>query len=323
MKKYLWIIIVIAIILILPSCARMSMKPGSQKIIGHLEEKSGAPVSAPMDDRVSTSEAEASVEDKTKKVIWTANLSMFVNDFKKSATEIENITIQFGGEIAGKSSNTSDNYVYGTMTLWVPSEKLQQFIKEVEKVGKVNSSNVSAQDISDQYYDLKARLETKKKQESRLLSLLDRKDVKLQEILQLEQELARVRGEIESMEGRKQFWDKQVAYSTVTINITQDVQAVKEPDDIWKPLRKAMRDLKPTFVSSTGVLVAFFAGIITLVAALIPWIIILLLIMFVWKKTIGKNWTGFRKTNKHQKANVDKAEKKDEFQSEISDDGDK
>ncbi len=309
MKKYLWIIIVIALILILPSCARMSMAPRAQKqIIGRMEESgSAAPMSAPAgDERTTTSEAEASVEDKSKKVIWTANLSMFVNDFNKSATEIENLTIQFGGEVAGKSSNAGETYVYGTMTLWIPSEKLQQFIKEVEKVGKVSSSNVSAQDISDQYYDLQARLETKKKQESRLLSLLDKKDVKLTEILQLEQELARVRGEIESMEGRKQFWDKQVAYSTVTINITQDVQAVKEPDDIWKPMRQAIRDLKPTFVSSTGALISFVAGIMVLIVILIPWIIMLLLVIFVWKKTLGKNWKGFRKADKKQKVELDK-----------------
>lgn len=326
MKKYIWIIMVVAIILILPSCARMSMAPRSQSMkMADMDGRSAAPMSTPVDERTSTSEAEASVEDQSKKVIWTATLSMFVNDFRKSATEIENLAVQFGGEVAGKSSNASDNYVYGTMTLWIPSEKLQQFLKEVEKVGKVNSSNVSAQDISDQYYDLQARLETKKKQESRLLSLLDKKDVKLQELLQLEQELARVRGEIESMEGRKQFWDKQVAYSTVTINITQDVQAVKEPDDIWKPMRQALRDLKPSFVSSIGALIAFLAGIITLVVVLIPWILILLLIIFVWKKTIGKKWKGFRKADKLQKADAEKkadvnknAEPQDDLSNDVS-----
>ena len=308
MKKYVWVISILLVLFFLPSCMSKGriMKSGIRMMDS--DKSVAAPGGSINEGSALSSTVEAKDLVDERKIIWNASLSMYVEDFAKSTGEIESIARQMGGKVSNKSFNKSSEYIYGTIVLMIPSEKLQQFIKDIEKAGKIGSSNITSEDISDQYYDLKARLETKKKQEARLLSLLDREDNKLEDILKLEQELARIRGDIESMEGRKRFWDKQVSYSTVTINITQDVQAAKEPDDIWKPLRKAFRNLKPTFMSSLGGLISFFAGIITLIVLLIPWILIVMLVIFIFKKSLGKKWEEMKKKRNEKKQEKEKEE---------------
>jgi len=312
MKRFKILIVLILILALFVSCGeRLSQKA---------PERAFAPGVAREDKaKVEETPAESGSRDVTseRKIIRTANVSLYVTDFEQAAGQIQSITRQFNGIIANKSFYRNQSYIQGSMTLWVPSEKLVPFVNEISKVGKVRSSNITAEDISDQYYDLQARLESKKKQEKRLLSLLDKPDTSLDELLKLEQELARVRGEIESMEGRKRKWDQQVAYSTVEVNLTQDVKAVKEPDDIWKPLRRALRNAKPTFLSSFGALVRFIGGLITVIIALIPWIVLLIVLIWVWKSFVSRSWKKFwtRRKKKKEEAKQEKSSQKEQPES--------
>ena len=72
-----------------------------------------------------------------------------------------------------------------------------------------------------EYYDLEARIKNKQQEETRLLKHLADSTGKLEDILAVERELTRVRGEIEQMQGRIRYLGNLSALSTVTLNVTE------------------------------------------------------------------------------------------------------
>lgn len=245
-------------------------------------------------DDAAPREAESAADKKGKefarKIIRSASVNLFVENFDVAANRVDAITSQFRGQVADKDVQRSGNYVHGVLTIWVPVDDLLKYVDEIKTIGRVTNLSVHAQDISDQYYDQDARLRNSKKQEERLLALLDKKGTNLDQILKLEKELARIRQEIEVMEGRQRRWDYMVAYSTVTINISQDVQAVKEPDDVWKPIRQAIRDAKPTFMDSIAGVLGLLAWLFTTIIALIPWVPVVILVLWLYRKFSARMW---------------------------------
>ena len=131
--------------------------------------------------------------------------------------------------------------------------------------------------------DMVARINNLKKQENRLLELLSRKDTALKEVLELEQELRRIRTEIEGLEGQKNLYDKQVEYATITINMSEDKELYNEPDDIIKPLRIAFKNIKSIFLYSLSLIIEIISYIIKVVVFIIPWSVIVLIIFILWK----------------------------------------
>jgi hypothetical protein len=227
-------------------------------------------------------------QDKTletgRKIIKTASVSFYVDDLNKSMKAIEKMTLEYNGLIANKTIyQESKKDINGSLTVWIPSEKLMEFVDKVAKIGKLNYSNISTQDITETYFDLETRVRNKRKQEERLLQLLDRRDTKLQDILALEQELARIRIEIESIEGKKRLWDRQIQYSTVNINLTQDIEAIKEPENIFKPLVRAFRKIKDIFLFSFSIIIHLIAFIINSIVFLLPWILVFVIILILYK----------------------------------------
>src|SRR5262249_28415313 len=122
-----------------------------------------------------------------------------------------------------------------------------------------------SQDITDEFYDLEARLKNKQVEEKRLLEHLQKSTGKLEDILAVEKELTRVRGEIEFVQGRLQKLSK--LSELTTINVT-----MQERKDYVPPSA-------PTFASSLGrtlgdsfdALVNLFRWLALALVALVPW----------------------------------------------------
>jgi hypothetical protein len=174
----------------------------------------------------------------TRKVIRNASLELQTLEFDKAVTSIDAITAGFGGYmessyVSGRDINSS--YGYGTrnasFTVRVPSETLDAFLNsfgggEFNVIGKSTSAN----DITDSYFDSQARLDSLKLQEQRLLGMLDGA-TELEYMIQLEQELMRVRYEIESLTSQLNRMDSFVSHSTVNINLYEVVK-YEEIDDV-------------------------------------------------------------------------------------------
>jgi hypothetical protein len=196
------------------------------------QEQPGAPVqTAPpqMELREFSATADAAGEETapqpapvllsaTRMVIKTATLNCEVNDFEETLAHIQKIAAQYQGYIVSSSNHASDdNMKSGAITFRIASQYFETSLQDLKKsVRKVEGENVQGNDVTEEFYDLTARLENKKKAEKRYQEILSSART-TKDILEVEQALASVREEIERFEGRKRFLSDQVAMSTINV----------------------------------------------------------------------------------------------------------
>jgi hypothetical protein len=166
---------------------------------------------------------EQSVAD-ARKIIMNSEMSIEVESFDDSFKEIQRMTEQSRGFIQSSNSyvrrsgvgDDIKDYKEGHITLRIPSSEFNTVLSGVEKLGKVINSSVSGSDITKQYVDTEARLRSKEIQQERLLDILSRAE-RVEDILRIEEELNRVRTEIEMYASQISNWDNLVQYSTINI----------------------------------------------------------------------------------------------------------
>ena len=108
-------------------------------------------------------------------------------------------------------------------TLRIKATELETVLKEIAGLGKVKNKTVTGNDVTEQYTDFEIRLTNAEVVLKRYLDLLA-KAVTVTEILAIEKELERVRGEIELYKGKLKFYDNQVDYATINIYIQKKIK---------------------------------------------------------------------------------------------------
>lgn len=147
---------------------------------------------------------------------------------------------------------------------------------ELEKLGELERSSRDAQDVTEAYADLEARLRNKQLSETRLLSHLE-KSAELKDTLELERELSRVRGEIEQLQGQLNLLKSKTDLATVMVTLLER-QGYTPPT---KPTFGIQ--VSRTFDNSWKALVDFGQTLALIAVALAPWLIVFALILTpVW-----------------------------------------
>lgn len=111
-----------------------------------------------------------------------------------------------------------------TLQVRVPADKFDQSISSLEALGRVLNKQVGTEDVTEEYIDTDSRARNLKKTEERLIDHLNRA-AKLEDILRVENELTRVREQIERMEGRLRFLKNRVAFSTIGVTLQEAAKA--------------------------------------------------------------------------------------------------
>ena len=143
-----------------------------------------------------------------RKIIYTGVFVVGVYDIEKSQKDVIARLKDSGGYIERQTSEA--------LVIRVPAEKFNDFTGLIEKVGRVYSKNIQAEDITEQYYDVELRLKTRKEYLDSLKNLLDQAG-KLEEKLAVQREIASVITEIEQLEGRMRVLSSLISFSTITI----------------------------------------------------------------------------------------------------------
>ena len=157
------------------------------------------------------------------KIIYTANLSVVVEDFAGGEVALPRLADSFGGYLASANVDRSvGDRLRGTWVVRIPVEKYEAFLTGAGGLGTLEEQEQSARDVTAEFVDTESRLTNRRKLEERLLELLAERPGELKDVLELERELARVRGEIEVAEGRLRYLSNQTAYSTVTVRVREE-----------------------------------------------------------------------------------------------------
>lgn len=234
------------------------------------ESKMDASISG---NKVQEEAAEKEGMTDERKVIHQAQLELKVKNLEKAQMKIENKAAEYGGYVVESNVYREDEeLVEGTITVRVPEAHFQDFLTDSEgEASEVVGRNVTGQDVTEQYVDLKARLKSKRAVEERLLAFM--KDAeKTEDLLKISSDLAVVQEEIEQLTGQMKYLENQASYSTVTITLSQDRIVVPGIDNkelnTWERTKKQL-------ATSANLLLKAGSGIIVFIIGNLPILIIL------------------------------------------------
>jgi hypothetical protein len=212
-----------------------------------------------------------------KKIIKTGNLSLKVEKTDTAAEAIGNIAKVNGGDVYNSNFYESmQGTKVGYLSVRVPYDNFEKTFSEIKAVAtQVVSESTNAADITEQYIDLEARLKNKQAEEESFIKLLDRSG-KMEDVLAVTKELARVRGEIEQLEGQKRYYDSQVDMSTITVNLSEDV-AITPVNKDWRPWQVVKAAVKELIANGQG----FVDGTIRFIVIGLPVLFVYALILWI------------------------------------------
>jgi hypothetical protein len=158
----------------------------------------------------------------TRKLIRNAELELEVKSFQAAMDQITALTKSAGGYVDTSNSQKGGNgKLQGTVVVKVLPQNLDGFLLKLRDLGEVKNQSVSTDDVTKAYFDTQARLDNSRRMETQLQDLLKHENSKVSDLLQVERELGRVRGEIEQMQGQLKLYDFQVQYATVTMQMRE------------------------------------------------------------------------------------------------------
>jgi hypothetical protein len=211
-----------------------------------------------------------------RKIIRNGEVRVVVKAYEPARKKIEAMVRKAGGYISKSDVQHSLGHVSSaTLVLRVPAGRFDGLVSHILRLGVVERESISSRDITEEYYDLKARLSNARKLEARFLELLQKKAGKVSELLQVEKELARVREKIERLEGKLKLFDNLVDLSTLTVHLSiQEKYVPPKPPSLGD-------DAGETLSGSWDALKSAGRGIVLLFVALLPWLVPLGLITFI------------------------------------------
>jgi len=230
-------------------------------------------------------------------VILNASMQVRVDDLAAAIASVRTLTQAAGGSISqltvssnsdspatdsGSSASSTARFqgpASASLTLRIPAKRLADIEAKVSGLGKLISQSANESDVTQQHIDMSARLTNLRAEESRLRALLARAG-KISELLAVERELSRVRGDIESMQAQLTYLEGQAAMATLTLALEQPGPVVRPSGGRW-----GIVDAVTNGVQAAVVLVN---GLITAVIAFSPLIALGLLVWWLIRRGIRR-----------------------------------
>jgi hypothetical protein len=214
----------------------------------------------------------------------TVSLSIVVKDFAASRAGLDVILSRHHGYSAQLDVNTAENTARTLQaSLRIPAPELAGAINDLKSLGRVENETQGGEEVSQQHADLVARLKNSRETERRLQAILTERTGKISDVLAVEQEIARVRLEIEQMEAEQKSLEHRVDFATVNLNLSEEYKAnLTLPMSVGTRLHNGLvegyRNASETIL---GIILFFVEYGLTLVI----WILILLVpAVFLWRR---------------------------------------
>lgn len=300
LNKLLVFSFILAVIISASSCSKeqpviMSSNFARADSIGVANTKGSAvKKSVAMDMAYETEESvdngvyESASPNFERKLIKTGHLNMEV----ATLSDLDKTVAEFAQKYNGYVTNSSMNENGFDATVRIPNRYFEEAMNSAGDLGKVKYRSVNSQDVSEDFYDLQTRLETKKTMQKKLESYLSSaKDMK--DLLEVERQLNMVTTEVESMEGRMKRLSNQIDYSTIYIGMSLPT-GYDNSGFNWPDLGESFREFGYNIVKfGAGLLMFLFYLVVygipvVAVAAFFFWLLFgrvgLLVKLFKWLK---------------------------------------
>lgn len=213
-------------------------------------------------------------------LIRTVTITAETTNYVQVASDVESKVKEFGGYIEYSSMRGTGNnrdLRSGTYSVRVPADKLDALISSVGSNCTVISSNENTSDVTLEYVDTKARIESLRVEYDQLLTLLSQAE-DLDTIIILQNRLSEVRYQIESAESRVRVLENQVQYATLTLTLNEVLEE-KEPEEAHVVTygERVSNQFKEMWENT----VDFFQGLLLVIIACIPGLIFIAVVVAV------------------------------------------
>lgn len=232
-----------------------------------------------------TEEAEESteniLENKNKKIIKNAHIRMDIIEFNRTLEEISEYIKSQGGFIQNSNIRTvnrdREEHKEGYVTIKVPEEHLDKTIEFISGKGKTNNTSTNSDDVTKEYIDIEARLNNLNIQEARLGELMDEAE-RIEDILNIENELRRIRTEIEQYQSRMDNLEYLVSYSTINLEL---IEVNSIDDKIQASDNNIFLESKKGFISTINSMIKVFERSIIFIISYLPILILLGVVILI------------------------------------------
>lgn len=243
----------------------------------------------PLQENIPVDQASASQQTPVpadRKIIRNAELDLESEAPDEAQTRITAIAEQMGGFVVESQQSSSDvrssRRDIVSMTVRVPSAKFGETLEAIRNAsGRVVVESVKGQDVTQEFIDIEARLKAQQALEAQFTEIMKRANT-VEDALEVQRQLAVVRGEIEKIEGRKRFLENQSSLSTIKLRIrTPAVISAGGPGFFTR-----LTDSINTGLDSA---LDFILGLITLLIAAFPFLLFIclpayLIFRYFWRK---------------------------------------
>jgi hypothetical protein len=216
----------------------------------------------------------------------TVSLSVLVKDFGASRAALDAILARHNAYAAQLSSSTEENSARSLQaSLRVPAAELNAAVTELKSLGQVQNETQNGDEVTQQHADLVARLNNSRETEQRLQSILQQRTGKISDVLAVEQEIARVRGEIEQMEAEQKSLEHRVNFATIDLKLAEEYKA-----QLGSPSPAISTRLHNAGVTGYREAVETIVGIILFCASYGPSMLVWLTLLFPVPWLLWRRW---------------------------------
>lgn len=273
-RRAVWLALLAAAVVALPIWLghRQPITPrldeGRRPTSGPVGRAAPEGVFAPAGDRVASPETTPAVP-WGRRILRQATLEVELRDVERAIAQLTELVEAAGGYVADTQARAdAAGIVRATVTTYVPPAAFGRTLRDLEPLGRITSRRISGHDVSEEFVDLEARVRNLERHEAQLLAFMG-KAQKVADLLSLESELARVRGEIERLTGRIRFLRARTEMAAIQVGLVR-VGAAAPPDGL---LARAWERVRQDFVAGWQAAFDVAVGLAALAAQLSPLVI--------------------------------------------------
>jgi hypothetical protein len=175
----------------------------------------------------------------------TASLRVSVKDFSSARVSVDRIANARQGYVSSLNLSTEKGAPQSlSAKLAIPAAQYDAALADLRALGRVEQEQQSSEEVSAQVVDLDARLKNARETEIQLAEILRTRTGKISDVLEVEREMARVRGEIERMEAGQKQLSNRVAFASIDLTLAEEYQAQfgGAPSSAGRRIRNALVD---------------------------------------------------------------------------------
>jgi len=177
-----------------------------------------------------------------RKIVKTGSMTLEVENITETMDEVAEMADELSGYVVSSYKYEYERGVSGRIVIRVPFERFEEAFSRLRQLAiAVPYETTTATDVTEEYVDLEAQLSNLLATEAQYLALLEKAE-NVEEMLMVQKELSKVRGEIEQIEGRMKYLEQTSETSLIEVNL-QETKGLAEPWSASAALKSAVRGL--------------------------------------------------------------------------------